>query len=510
MAKLFQKLFIETQEHYPIETESKPIYEKYFEGTKKLKGNFKDKELKIINKIREFKSEKGLGYEEVFINDKQKFFSGISEQISFLFPINNRIPSDRIGYRFYQDNPLESENEISYFTLALISHRKFHILEKYSNIKDKDGNNFIEKNLDCLEIIQKIIKNKFINGDITFQILYPHTLVELLGFCYAIKEKKNDEIEILEPYFPDPFDHKSKRENFNEEKKNTIYLEPILYNMHASLLVFGYNKKERMNYLFDMSSTHYDNIKKNDPAFLDSMRNNLIKYPINRIQNGPSCSIWFICTMLTIVESKIRDLDWNKLIFDIIKKIDQFMNNKEIVLSPEIITDRSLENVANHHFISYNIVFNPYVRSKAIILELFESTEFEIKDLLQFYQIKFNELRKKIGELQLNQIYYKMNSKPIQANEEKIKLMKEIYEEAKKKFIHLIKIKLTIYRNGNQESNEVFFDTRNRFNKENEQLQKYFDSIKIESNEDNVEFTYEQFYNLFVGNNDLFLQPFIN
>ena len=145
--------------------ETEPLYEKYLRGTKKLKGNFMNEELKIENNTRIFKSiEKDYGYDEVFLNDKPIIFSGISKNISFLFPLGNRITNNRIGYRFYKDNPLESKNEIPYFTLVLISNREFHILEKDSKIKDNMGSEFIENNLDCLEII----KNKFIKKTDSF------------------------------------------------------------------------------------------------------------------------------------------------------------------------------------------------------------------------------------------------------------------------------------------------------------------------------------------------------
>ena len=50
--------------------ETEPLYEKYLRGTKKLKGNFMNEELKIENNTRIFKSiEKDYGYDEIFVND---------------------------------------------------------------------------------------------------------------------------------------------------------------------------------------------------------------------------------------------------------------------------------------------------------------------------------------------------------------------------------------------------------------------------------------------------------
>ncbi len=123
----FKEIFEEEIKIIP-KVEIEPLYEKYFRGTKKLKGNFMNEELKIENNTRIFKSiEKDFGYDEIFVSDIQNILAGISYHISFLFPSGNRITNNRIGYRFYKDNPLESKNEIPYFTLVLISNREFHI-----------------------------------------------------------------------------------------------------------------------------------------------------------------------------------------------------------------------------------------------------------------------------------------------------------------------------------------------------------------------------------------------
>ena len=60
------------------------LYQNYFKGTKVLKDNYFDKDLKIESNLRVFKSkEKDCGYDEIFLNEDSQIFGGISNQISF-------------------------------------------------------------------------------------------------------------------------------------------------------------------------------------------------------------------------------------------------------------------------------------------------------------------------------------------------------------------------------------------------------------------------------------------
>lgn len=503
----FKDIFEEEIKIIP-KVEIEPIYEKYLRGTKKLKGNFMNEELKIENNTRIFKSiEKNYGYDEIFVNDIQNILAGISYHISFLFPSGNRITNNRIGYRFYKDNPLESKNEIPYFTLVLISNREFHILEKDSKIKDNMGNEFIENNLDCLEIILEIIKNKFIKKTDSFNISYPYSLVELLGFCYAIKTKKYNNIEILKPYFPDPLIPETKIEIF-ERKKRIFYIEPILYNKHISLLIFVFTDYCRLNKLIDMSSVHYDKMKNNDPIFLNEMTVNLTKYPNNVIQSGPSCSIWFISSLLTLVKYGIKDNNDNNILFNIIKTLFEIMSIKDIPISQQLISERELENIANYHFISYNIIFYPFINPKGLLLELYEDINSELSNFLQHYHILFSKLSKKIAELELNQIYYKINSSQI--NENLIKSFKERYYIAQFQFIKLINIKLKIImRKSDQliEFDEKYISNSEFFEKENKKLTEFLEKNPFTLTDKHI-LTFEEFYNLLISNNDIFLEPF--
>ena len=90
--------------------EEKIIYEYYIEKTEQLYNHFTNSnliELIIENDItivRKFKKKNGdIGYNEIFIDLNIINFTQISENISLLYPPENK--SDIIGYRFYEENP---------------------------------------------------------------------------------------------------------------------------------------------------------------------------------------------------------------------------------------------------------------------------------------------------------------------------------------------------------------------------------------------------------------------
>ena len=470
-----------------IKEPSEPLYKKYFNGTKNLKNNFNNPELNIINGCRKFKSNISEGYDEVFLTDKQKIFAGISSQITYLFPKNNRISDNRIGFRFYENEPTKIKDEISFFTLLLTSNRKFIILEKNSDVIDNEGKNFIDDKLDCLKIIIKIIKNKFIAKDI-FEFNFPYSLVELLGFCYAIKQNQYTHIEILEPYFPDDFDISSKKENFIITEKK-IFLEPLLCNQHVSLLVFYYYKKKeyllRCNYIFDFSSAHYESLKNYDPIFIiEQMNCILYKFPKTNLQFGGSSSIWFISTFLCLTEFKIKvDLfDNNQFLIKIIKKIENLMGlDNETIIDYKNIESRNNENISSSIFISYKIVFNSFVDVKELLFHFYETFSNDLINDLEFYQLRFNELKNKIKNLKLNSAYYKLISDNIRVDEKEIENLIQKYYKAQEMFITLIEIKLEIIKGSEsrvQEDLHEFFEIRNKFQKQDQNLRRFlYDTI---------------------------------
>ena len=147
------------------------IYEKFFQRTfplSKIKEynnyiiDLKDEEGKEIGK-KFLKNDKTPGYEEYFIFKDLQNFSQINKNITIIFPPNEGKNLDKVlGFRFYDEDPKKiKEKNIIYFTLALKDERKYDILEKNSKIKDGDGKEFFDKELNCLSIIMKIIESKY-------------------------------------------------------------------------------------------------------------------------------------------------------------------------------------------------------------------------------------------------------------------------------------------------------------------------------------------------------------
>ena len=119
----------------------------------------------------------------------------------------------RIGFRYYMHNPKIATKNNPYFTLVLKDYRRFEILEIDATIKDGNDQLFTVNNLNCLEIIMTIIKDKFNNNkDINYQ--FPYSIVEIIGFIYTMKEKSNNNIIILDPYFPSSLIPETKIEIF--------------------------------------------------------------------------------------------------------------------------------------------------------------------------------------------------------------------------------------------------------------------------------------------------------
>ncbi len=335
-------------------------------------------------------------------------------------------------------NPKEKKQENPYFTLVLRDYRKFEILEINSTIKDGNNESFIIKNLNCVEIIMKIIKDIFIGGDdVNYE--FPYSIVEILGFIYAMKENfKNNKI-ILNPYFPSPFIPETKIE-ICENNPETLYIEQILYNKHVSLLIFFFFQdknlvKKRFNILFDFSYYHYNSIRNKDPVFHPDMYFCQV-FPRNGpIQFGSSSSIWFIGTLLKL--SKINNLSFemlnnNELLFDIIKEIHQIMKIDINILSNKLIEEKKNENISISNFISYKMALSPFINIKSII-NVLGSTMIKLENELFKYQNLFDEFRKKIFELKMNFCYYEINSKkpPIDKKVTVEKLI-DIYNKAKK------------------------------------------------------------------------------
>ena len=502
-----------------INKEIKNNYEDYFKGTIPLKNNFYDEILKINMGCRKFRAKDGVhGYDELFPKQKQKDFSGISEKISYLFPPEERVFNKRIGFRYYKEDPLSTKKEILYFTLVLRDYRKFEILEKNSTILDANGKSFIDENLDCYDIINTIIKDKFKeHNNIDYQ--FPYSIVELLGFIYALKENSSKNKIILHPYFPSPFIPETRVEIF-EKKENMLFLEPLLYKEHASLLLFFfakniYNDFQRYNFLFDFSFYHYNSLSKGDPIFPSEMSAFLKVYPFKGpIQFGPSCSIWFIGTILTLMEMDklyFKDLRDNTLLFKIINKINQVMNINNNYLSLEKIEDKENENLSNIYFVSYKIALSPFIKINSLLNEFYGAYS-SLKEELVNYQIAFDEFRKRIIELKYNLKYHEIISGSWPFKENEINEMITSYNTAKELFFKYIQSRMDSYK-------RIFYQKDNIIKNDNEtQKEKQNFKKELDTELDNRKIKYDYFhllkkeeiFKIYNDNNDIYLSLFNN
>ena len=504
-------------QHLEVSQEQKKQYESFFRDTTQLKDNFKN--LPIINGCRNIYKKNGQrGYDEVFLSQKHEYFGGISENISFIFPPDERIYDKRIGFRFYQKPPLKSNNDnIPYFTLLLKNYRRYEILEKHGKILDSNGKLFIITELNCLEIMDSIISSRFNSNIDKIKYPFPYSVVEILGFIYACKEKLINELIILEPYFPSPFIPDTLKEDYFEIKENNIYIEPILYDRHISILLFYFkidekNVYNRKNYLIDFSLYHYHSLIKYNPIFTEKMKMNLKNFPKEKMQFGPSCSIWFIGAMQFIMETKINEIVLNDkiIICKIIEKINKIMkiNENLISLNPTNNNINQDENLSGQYFLSFKIALSPFINIDGIISK-FRIKFFKYKDMLIKYQNQFYQARKIIDELKLNKKYYEIVSKTISIDENYYNSLLKEYNDAEKLFMEMMKLKLIIsdiYCKLSEDKNyQKYIDAENKENLLNSNLDELINKNKVYQL-----YTLEDFHRIFVDNNDIYLQLFNN
>ena len=490
-------------------------YKNYFKGTKILKGNFNDEDLKIESNMRVFKSkEKDCGYDEIFLNEDSEKFGGISNQISFLYPHNIRVYQNKIGFWYYKEEPLSSKNDIPYFTLIKCGVRKFFILEKESETKDTNNNSFIIPDLDCFNIIITIIKAKIKKDD--NYLTYANSLVEMLGFIYACKysEKRRNNIQILHPFIPSPF----LKESLNEEKTDIeidkYYIEPIIYNKHISLLFFYYKKKDnnyylRKNILFDMSSAHYKCIIKNDPIFPEEFSYWLTKFPSNNIQIGSSCSMWFYASLLFLIKEEIEIPFNNNTLYKIIEKLYDLFNIMEKDISVNKIINRNSENIVNDEFVSYKLVLKTFIDVDTI-LEQFNFIKNTGPGGLGEYQKIFLELKNSINILKINNRYYEKIFKEKIISDKSFNAFYSSFYSAEKLFLSIIKAKKEKWEYLNINSNANL--NLNDLNKNLEIAIKDFSSVVKElkckySNisDKHILYSSHKLHELYFDNSDIFL-----
>ena len=443
---------------------SPKIYEKYFENTIPLNDNnfddlitdIKNDKKEIIGRIFK-KKDHSVGYEEYFIWEEIHIISQLSRNITFLFPPGEGKKIDKlIGYRFYEESPEKTNN---YFTLVLKDKRKYEILEKNSQINNAFGKSFKNENLKCFNIIYKIIKNKF-EDDITYN--YPNTSIELLGFYYSVMCEEHKNIKFIDPFYPLINDRSTMKEVINKEDicDDMIFVEPILFNRHISVLYFSFKNDLRRNILVDPSLLHVKSITKDRVIFPKEMRNILKIYPEYSCQNGPSSSIWFIGQILFVSNFKNTKLISDDFTFQYINllRIIENINNLIKIDSAPIIYSSKLNiksdsiNISDDERckISHRITF-------ATFLDVFgtlNSCGIHIKLNLSLKKIKknFEKIQNFICTVKLNKEHYDFLGK-------KTDISKNIIDKMKKEFNDLkmdYDIYVNTYLNAQKDNYEAF------------------------------------------------------
>ena len=168
MAKKLEKIFFPKEEKIKEKLLEDEQNIKFFEGTEnynKIKSsdyitNILDEDGKIIGKKFSDKYKK-VKYIELFENEKMNVL-GISSKISFIHSYYSDEkeqfnPNKFIGFRYYQNDPLNSGK---FFTLIRNNYSKYFILEKDLTVKDLNGKDFYDKELNCYEIARKILIEK--------------------------------------------------------------------------------------------------------------------------------------------------------------------------------------------------------------------------------------------------------------------------------------------------------------------------------------------------------------
>ena len=292
--------------------------------------------------------------------------------------------------------------------------------------------------------------------------------------------------------------------------ESKIFLEPILFNDHATVLLFYYKKRRenvymRKNIIFDMSSAHYKILSNQDPIFFEEMGYNLEKFPKKTIQIGRSCSIWFYSSMLYLLENKISfPLKTNDL-YLIIQKIYELFNISEDINTSKI-SNRENENINFDKFISYKMAFKTFINIQEVLEEFGISTNLS-SDNFGKYQKIFYELRTNINLIELNYDYYYKLFKQEIMNSSAIRKMRTLINNAEDYFGCIVNAKKNIY---NYKKNPLTYkdikgenNDIDRFNKDidinMESFNKSLKSIKI------TLYSKEKFHKIFIDSSDTFL-----
>ena len=205
------------------------LFDSCFEGTEKISHMPKFiKEFKNNDKVigRKYTSKNNeIKYVEIFKNPKFELM-GISPNITFIYSYDNKIKNRYeenkfIGFRYYKKGPNEIDS--NYFTLINKYYLKYYILEKNKKIKDINNDSFFNQELNCFDIIDYVIKQKYKNQNI---IMIGETFPEIIGYCYgliSLQKFKNNFI-CIEPLIPDVLKKETFEENIPDKQKKIQFI----------------------------------------------------------------------------------------------------------------------------------------------------------------------------------------------------------------------------------------------------------------------------------------------
>ena len=406
--------------------------------------DLKDNKDNILGRI--FLNKNGEGkYVEEFKNEKMDILE-VSPNITFLHSYsdyNNEYYDFQkfIGFRYYENGPTKNGN---YFTIIKKSDSKYYILEKDNSkesVNDIENNTFYDTELNCYEIMRKIIfekqRKKLIGdkGD-----LFP----EIIGYSLSLTSMDIiNNFKIIPPLIPNLKNKSYIDEQFPEEiKEDLIYIEPFIYDCHISTVLTSFKEKKRINIILDMSHHHFNRERANFallPKIYKDKENNKI-FPNNNIQAYSSCFIWFFGIIEYLIKSKNysdfdninNSLSNNNLEFyvNIINFISKEIEGIDTLIKIEENIIQKKENAKNIDFdrfslfcpadkkyysIHKNIIYNKFLDIQKFILnnflffhkiEVFEKAQsfisliYELKNKLRL-NIKYYDLLPKDEDIEI-------------------------------------------------------------------------------------------------------------
>jgi hypothetical protein len=225
-----------------------------------------------------------------------------------------------------------------------------------------------------------------------------------------------------------------------------IYLEPILYNEHVTLLmsffkISKYNCLIRKNMLFDMSSVHRKLFLNDDPIFNEDMKYKTQIYPKNPIQLGASSSLWFYATMLVLLENKINNPMESDPLYFIIRKVYKLLEIKEQDISKGKIIERMNENIDKNNFLSYKMALKTFIDFDGVINHFMPATIIGPDDYLGKYQKKIYELRNTLNLIELNAKYYSLVFNKDVYQNGYLEYIRDFLENVEKALINIVEAK---------------------------------------------------------------------